>query len=233
VLPQIRHWILWPAALMLIVLAGGVAMTTVHALTAADLSIDQALSRGHSGALTAVAFFLGDVFSPIGGVILLSLLCLAVLLVRRNLVDAVAVGMVTTVGWLSSEPVKTLVGRARPDLLALDHPLVVERGADSFPSAHTCLAVSLSIALYFLSRGTRWQRLALSGGIVLSLAVAASRVYLGAHYPTDVAASYLVSVAAILFFSGVWNRFAPRFLGRFTPRTGASESAGSAESAGS
>ena len=31
-------------------------------------------------------------------------------------------------------------------MTALD-PLVVERGADSFPSAHTCLAVSLGLSL--------------------------------------------------------------------------------------
>lgn len=214
VLPQIRHWILWPAAMMLIALVGGLVVTRVRAVTSADLAFDQALSRDHTNALTSVAFSLADVFSPVGGVILLALVCLVLLAVRRNFVDAIAVGMVSAVGWFSSEAIKTLVGRPRPDLLTLADPLVVERGADSFPSAHTCLAVSLAIALFFLSRGTRWRRLTLAGGIVLSLAVAASRVYLGAHYPTDVAASYLVSIAAILFFSGLWNRYVPRIAGR-------------------
>ncbi|WP_241981424.1 phosphatase PAP2 family protein [Cryobacterium algoritolerans] len=214
VLPQIRHWVLWPAGLAAGLIIVGLTLSAVRALTAADLGIDQTLSLNHTAFLTAIALTLNALFSPLGGSFLLAVVCLFLAVARRSPVNAAAVGAVSLVGWLSSEVLKAVVGRHRPDASLLAHPLVTERGFDSFPSGHTCLAVSLSIALYFLARGTRWQRLTMIGGGLLSISVAASRIYLGAHYPSDVAASFVASLAAILFFSGLWNRYAASLLSR-------------------
>lgn len=214
VLPQIRHWILLPAVLAVAVLALGLTMKSVRALTAADLAIDQAVSRDHSTVLNGLALALNSLFSPVGGIIMLVLVCLFLLVERRSPVNAIAVGAITSAGWLSSEVFKVLVPRHRPDPGALLDPLVSEPASNSFPSGHTSLAVSLAIALFLLARGTRWERPTLACGAVMAVAVAASRVYLGVHYPTDVAASFPVSIAGITFFAGLWNRYALRLLAR-------------------
>lgn len=230
VLPGIRHWILWPAVMAVVLLAAGLTLTSVRALTVADLGVDQDVSRSHSPALNLVALGLNGIFSPAGGVAILALICLFLLLVRRSPVNALAFGALVSAGWLSSEVFKVLVGRNRPDPGSLADPLVMEPSSHSFPSGHTSLAVSLAIGLYLLARGTRWERPALIGGTVMALAVAASRVYLGVHYPTDVAASFVASAAGILFFTGLWNRFAARILAgmpllrRFGPVPGISRS---------
>ena len=111
---------------------------------------------------------------------------------------------------------KLIVSRHRPDAAGLADPLVTEPGTDSFPSGHTALAVSLAVALYLLARGTRWERPALLAGIAVAVTVAASRIYLGVHYPSDVTASFLTSAAGILLLTGLWNRHATRLLDRIT-----------------
>ena len=83
--------------------------------------------------------------------------------------------------------------RPRPDVFT---PLVVEHTA-SFPSGHTLAAVSfygfLSILLW--ERGHRL--LSILSGIWVFL-IALSRIYLGAHYPSDVLAS--LALGTILLF---------------------------------
>ena len=88
---------------------------------------------------------------------------------------------------LLSGLLKLIFARPRPDLFP---PLVVEHSY-SFPSGHTMSAIAYYglLALVLWQRGRRgWAILA---GLWVPL-VALSRVYLGAHYPSDVLASLAV-----------------------------------------
>ena len=85
--------------------------------------------------------------------------------------------------------------RMRPDVpwaLAEEHSF-------SFPSGHSILAVVLYgilVYLRFQHLHHTWQRVAISliaAGLVLGIGL--SRIYLGVHYPSDVAAGYLVGCA--------------------------------------
>jgi undecaprenyl-diphosphatase len=149
-------------------------------------------------------------------VVLLAVVCLFLLFVRRSPVSAIAFGAVSAVGWLSCQVFKVIVGRPRPDQTLLADPLAPESASDSFPSGHVCLAVALAFALYYLARNTRWQKTAIVAGLVLTAVVAASRLYIGVHYPIDVLASILAASAAVLFFTGLWNRYAPTTLSKLT-----------------
>ena len=91
-----------------------------------------------------------------------------------------------------------LVGRPRPAVPHLDAALPP---TSSFPSGHTAAAICLygGVAAIVLRAVQAWWRwLVLAGAIVVIVAVAAARLYRGAHYPSDVLASVLFAVPWLL-----------------------------------
>ncbi|MBT2521731.1 phosphatase PAP2 family protein [Arthrobacter sp. ISL-28] len=213
-LPALRHWVALPLVFAVLIVAAGLTMRSVPAFTDADFSVDAALSHGHMPPLTVIALSINVVFSPAAGVVMIAGICLFLLLVRRSPVNAVATGLVAAGSWVSSELFKLVVARNRPVSTAVFDSLTPEPGTDSFPSGHTALAVALVIALFLLARGTRWQWPVLVLGAAVAVTVALSRVYLGVHYPTDVAASFLTSLTGASFITGLWNKYGLAVLAR-------------------
>ncbi|RAX17013.1 phosphatase PAP2 family protein [Pseudarthrobacter sp. AG30] len=213
-LPQARHWLLLGALLCAAVVALGFTVQLLPGDTAAELHVDQDLSTHHVAVLTAVAMGINLLFGPVAGLGLIAVIALVVLLVRRDLATAVAFGVVACSGWVASEAFKLIVARQRPNPALLFDPLSPETGSNSFPSGHVSFAVALAFALYFLARGTRWAKLVAAAGALMAVIVAWSRLYVGVHYPTDVAASFLAASAAFVLLAGLWNRFAPRLFDR-------------------
>jgi len=213
-MPQLRHWLVIGILLCAAVIALGMTVQLAPGETSAELGVDQELSRHHVFALTAVAMTINLVFGPVVGLVLVGVVALYVWLVRRDLVKAVAFGLAACSGWVASEAFKLLIARQRPNPALLLDPLAPETGSNSFPSGHTSFAVALAFALYFLARGTRWSRITAIAGAAMALIVAWSRLYVGVHYPTDVAASFLAAGAAVILLAGLWNRYAPRLAER-------------------
>jgi membrane-associated phospholipid phosphatase len=213
-IPQARHWLLWGVLLSAAVVALGLTVQLVPGGSAAELRVDQNLSQHHAVVLTGVAMALNVVFGPAAGAVLVAAVALYLWVVRRSLVKAVAFGLVASSGWVASEFFKLSIARQRPNPALLFDPLSPETGSNSFPSGHVSFAVALGFALYFLARGTRWAKVTAFAAMVMALVVAWSRLYIGVHYPTDVAASFLAASAAVVLLAGLWNRFAPRIVGR-------------------
>jgi len=92
-----------------------------------------------------------------------------------------------------------IVDEHRPAVPRLD----TSPPTSSFPSGHTASAltlyVGLAIVLSTLVQGARSRVLVWSVAVLLPIVVGASRVYRGMHFPTDVAASVLLAVGALLF----------------------------------
>jgi undecaprenyl-diphosphatase len=109
---------------------------------------------------------------------------------RRHGIRAAALMAGATLEWVSVWITKTLVDRPRPP-----DPLVHTSGA-SYPSAHAANSVGwLAIALTVVipNRGARIA--AVTAGGLLAVLVGLSRIYLRAHYASDVLAGEALAVA--------------------------------------
>ncbi len=177
------------------------AFTGIHALTRLPFveSADRVFSHSvfHVGGdfVTAVMKRIssagGDSMTLYG----LPLLAVGLLFLRRGSALRFFAGVILGTAGVSAMA-KGLLPRLRPDL-------VHHRNWDSFPSGHTLSATVIAavtlLALLPMAK-TTWQRAGLwTVAIAWPLLMAASRVYLGRHYVTDVLAGLLLGVAWVAF----------------------------------
>jgi membrane-associated phospholipid phosphatase len=110
---------------------------------------------------------------------------------RRDAVYLLAVRLVVVV---LGYALKEVVGRARP---TLPQP-VAHAGGYSFPSGHALGAAALYTSLAVVVSGVvrrRWRPLLATFAIAVPALVAATRVMLGVHFPSDVVAGLVLGWA--------------------------------------
>jgi undecaprenyl-diphosphatase len=154
------------------------------------VSIDQAILLGvrrwESAMLTRLMRLLTCIGDPAGWVVV-GLIVAAVAGARYALLLGTGAGL--AVG--CSQVLKRLFCRPRPTTgMGGLAALVAIPDRFSFPSGHTAAAFGVAAALAGGNGVVAWLALILACGIGIS------RIYLGAHYPLDVAAGMLVGAAS-------------------------------------
>lgn len=122
---------------------------------------------------------------------------LALALLRRSprvfvlvlLADAAANGLASAI--------QAAVGERRPHGL---HPLVSVPHSGSFPSGHTTTSFACATVL------SAFAPKAAPAFVLLAAAIAYSRLYIGVHWPLDVAGGVVLGVATALLLLGVARR---------------------------
>jgi len=186
--------------LVLFVLVGwGVGELWTSVVGSADLNAVREVAARRTVALTEAARVVTWAGSAYLLVPLALIACLA--LGRAGLRrEAVAVALSLGGAMLISDWVKLLVSRPRPPV---EHLQAVT--GSSFPSGHATQASAFWFSLVLVLPGAgaspKATRAATACALLIVLAVAASRVYLGVHYPSDVVAGMLLGTGWAAYVS--------------------------------
>jgi undecaprenyl-diphosphatase len=100
---------------------------------------------------------------------------------------------------------KEIVGRVRPAMPEAELLMARDTGY-SFPSGHAVIASTGAALMLALYRGS-YKKLAVSIGLAIEAAfVCFSRVYIGDHYPLDIAGGIFLGVGVAFLFISITKR---------------------------
>lgn len=194
------------------VLLGILAISAAVANGQLLLTWDEPIQHRVESSRTSLLDELFLAFSFLGSTVaVLTLGTVATLLTwRRCRAVALAVGFATFSRPLIEFCLKATVGRDRPNLERL-----VNGQGPSFPSGHVMAAVALwgllpvIVALYTQRRALWWTSVAVAATLIAG--IAASRVYLGVHWFSDVTGGLVVGAFFLLAVEHVFHRAHSRY----------------------
>ncbi|SDS54654.1 phosphatase PAP2 family protein [Agrococcus carbonis] len=203
--------LLGPHAALVLVLVIGLAVTTALGFLAAEVydavtdrdgvaGVDRPVLDAILAVRDPATAVVVTHFTDLAGTVGMPLIAIGALLVlgirRRSWTPPILIVAAGAGSLLMTVAGKLVVGRDRPPLADAVPPYELSA---SFPSGHTLNAVAiLGIVAYLLilRRHHAWSRAAIIvGAVVATVLVAASRVYLGHHWVTDVVAGWLLGAA--------------------------------------
>jgi undecaprenyl-diphosphatase len=145
-------------------------------------------------------------FGSMTGLLLVCLAVIFYLLLGRRLRTALFLFAATAGGVALGGLLKAIYARPRPALV----PHLVDVTSSSFPSGHAADSAIVYLTLAALLARTvpeRALRIYIIGvAIILTLLIGISRVYLGVHWPSDVAAGWTLGAAWALACSLAYAR---------------------------
>lgn len=115
---------------------------------------------------------------------------------------ALNLGIVTILNQL----LKRILQRPRPEEFR-----IINESGYSFPSGHSMISMAFYGFLIYLiyknvkNKYLKWTLITVLGILIVSIGI--SRIYLGVHYTSDVAAGFLVAIAYLIIYINMVNKF--------------------------
>jgi len=159
-----------------------------ESLTVIDVNVSNAIHNQATKPLTVAMLVVSTIHNTVGTTVI-ALIITLLLVLRRLRYWALAFALSVYGGMLLNALLKSIFQRARPHF---DEPIVTLTSY-GFPSGHTMMATTLYGALcaFVISRvqSWLWRVVAIIAATFLIALVGFSRIYLGAHYLSDVLAA--------------------------------------------
>ena len=175
------------------------ALVAAHRTQAWDVSVLRLAARHQQSGAVDVA----TAVTTLGALpVVLALLAAAllVLLFRRKRRQAAFVLAAALLAMACGGLGKVAFDRPHPKVFSSGHDWSFLTGSGSawaFPSGHTTAISGLAATLVVVLWPTRWRYPALALAVLVCAGVGITRVYLGAHFPTDVIAGWALALAAV------------------------------------
>jgi undecaprenyl-diphosphatase len=179
----------------------------LHTATRFDVRIINAVQGLDAPYLAQVIRAVSALTSSTGAMVMWTLTLLTFASIRWWL-PALATATLPVGGVLNFVVGEFVVGRARPDEETVTRIFANYHGA-SFPSGHVMGAVMLYGMLFFIARriDRSWVRLSIqSTSLFIILAVGFTRVWEGAHWPTDVLGAYAYGGLLLVALFAIYTR---------------------------
>ena len=173
-----------------------------------DLLISEKIQSINSGFFSGVMWFVTSIGNQPLMVYIVSTTCL-ILYALRYRVESIVLVLTSAGSTLSGALIKALVDRPRPSANLVR--VSVWLSDKSYPSGHVLIfTVFFGFLLYLLFKRVNRNLTVIVPMIIFILLIATigiSRIYLGAHWPSDVVGGYLLGVIWLILAIRLYNSY--------------------------
>ena len=188
-----RKWIIISLTLLFVLLS---VLITTNLIKPFDTFMYELIIYGMNDITTIIykaITFLGSTLF----IVLLCIVFLILFIVLKKKNVGLVISSVLIISTLFNNLLKIIFCRTRPDVIKLVH-----ESSYSFPSGHTMASVSMyGILIYILIKSNINKKIKITLITILGILpilVGLSRVYLGAHYISDIIGGFIVSIILLL-----------------------------------
>ena len=160
------------------------------------------LHQQHSTILTQMSAIL----AYLGGLLIMGLVIITICAItyKKQRIDLSLFTLISfvgsvVIGWLFKE----IIARPRPEIW----PQIAPHFGYSFPSNHTIYAVVLAGVLVAISYTSAWRTPVTIFAMLWCVLMGLSRMYLGAHFPTDVLGGLCLGVSWLCLVTWIFIHF--------------------------
>lgn len=145
-------------------------------------------------------------FTRLGDIIPVTIITICLLMIF-NKEDRYILGSSMIITLLINQGLKYIIQRPRPPL---EERLISQSGY-SYPSGHSMMAMCLyGVLIYLINTKLKNKKLKIILTIILSiiiLLIGVSRIYVRVHYPSDVAAGFLITISILVINITLINNY--------------------------